>query len=243
MCANGSKQIQGLDYDESYAPAVLGTTLHIQIALSVMLGLPLWHMDISNAFQSTPAPVVEGKRIWLRYFPEYLIWLKEKHPNLWKQVNEQAKTQPAHLLALEMFKMVQGRIDTSRKWKELIEKKLMHEYHDLCLVSIRSDPCFYTGMIDGSPVLISQATYDLLVSLSRTVYFKILAAMKGAGWKMHDKGLASFFFGIRICQSDDGISIDQSPYAREIVGSVLGKDWDTKLKPGTKHSIPLPAGT
>jgi hypothetical protein len=67
--------------------------------------------------------------------------------------------------------------------------------------------------------------------------------MKKAGWTMHDKGLASFFFGIRICQSDDGISMDQTPYAREIVYTVLGKDWDTKLKSGTKHSIPLPAGT
>ena len=67
--------------------------------------------------------------------------------------------------------------------------------------------------------------------------------MKGAGWKMHDKGLASFFFGIRIHQSDDGIFIDQAPYATEIVAPVLRKDWATRLKPGVKHSIPLPAGT
>jgi hypothetical protein len=67
--------------------------------------------------------------------------------------------------------------------------------------------------------------------------------MKAAGWKMHDKGLASFFFGIRICQSDDGISIDQAPCATEVVASVLGKDWSTRLKTGLKHSIPLPAGS
>jgi hypothetical protein len=29
MCADGSKQIQGLDYDKSYAPAILGPTLQI----------------------------------------------------------------------------------------------------------------------------------------------------------------------------------------------------------------------
>jgi hypothetical protein len=115
MCANGSKQIQGLDYDKSYAPAILGTTLRVQLALSVMLRLPLWHMDVSNAFQSTPAPVIKGKHIWLRCFPEYLFWLKEKHPDLWKQMDEKARNLPAHLLALEMFKMVQGRVDASRK--------------------------------------------------------------------------------------------------------------------------------
>jgi hypothetical protein len=60
---------------------------------------------------------------------------------------------------------------------------------------------------------------------------------------MHDKRLASFFFGIRICQSDDGISIDQAAHATEVVASVLGKDWSTRLKAGLKHSIPLPAGS
>jgi hypothetical protein len=98
-------------------------------------------------------------------------------------------------------------------------------------------------MIDDSPVLISQVTDDLLVSASKTVYLKILAVMKNAGWQMHDKGRASFFFGIHICQSDDEVSIDQAPYAQEIMASVLGKDWDTKLKSGTKHSISLPTGT
>ena len=48
--------------------------------------------------------------------------------------------------------------------------------------------------------------------------------MKGAGWKTHDKGLASFFFGIRMCQSDNRILIVQAPCAIEIVASVLSKD-------------------
>jgi hypothetical protein len=185
-------------------------------------------MDVSNAFQSTP--------IWLRCFPEYLLWLKECHPDLWTQVDAKAKQQPAHLLAIEMFKMVQGRVDASRKWQELIGTILLQAKHGLGLVSNRADPCFYSGTINGS---------HLLVSVSNSVLFKDLATMQGAGWKMHDKGLTSFFFGIRICQTDDdGVSIDQAPYASELlVATVLGKDWPTDLKTGTKHSIPLPAGT
>jgi hypothetical protein len=151
MCANGSKHIQGLDYDESYAPASLATTLRIQVTLSVMLGLPMWHMDVSNAFQSTPAPVVEGKCIWLRCFPEYLYWLKEKHPELWKKVDEKAKTTPAHLLALKMFKMVQYRVDASRKLKELIENVLMHSDHGLGLTPNRADPCFIQALLMDHP--------------------------------------------------------------------------------------------
>jgi hypothetical protein len=96
--------------------------------------------------------------------------------------------------------MVQGRVDESRKWKELIETILLGTKYGLCLSSNRADLCFYTGTIDGSPVLISRATDDLLVSSSKSVYMKILSTMKGTGWAMHDKGLASFFFGIRFCR-------------------------------------------
>jgi hypothetical protein len=127
--------------------------------------------------------------------------------------------------------MVQGRVDASRKWKELIETILLGTKYGHCLSSNRADPCFYTGTIDGSPVLISRATDDLLVvSSSKSVYMKILWTMKGAGWAMHDKGLASFFFGIRFCHPMTGYPIDQAPQAKEIVASVLGKDWETKLQ-------------
>lgn len=188
--------MKGSNYNESDDPAILGTAIFgtalcVQIALSVILGLPLWHMDVvSNTFQSTPAPVIEGK--WLCCFPEYLVWLKEKYPGLWKQVYKKANssTMPAHLLAFEMFKMVQGQVDASRKRKELIEQSLIHKTHGLCLVSNHAESCIYTEVIDGLPILISRAADDhLLVSASRTVYLKILVTMKGAGWKMHDKGL------------------------------------------------------
>jgi hypothetical protein len=99
-------------------------------------------MDVSNTFQSTPAPIVEGKHIWLRCFPEHLYWLKEKHLDLWKQVNKKAKSTPTYLLALEMFKMVQGCVDASQKWKELIEKIIMDKDHGLCLISNCTDPGF-----------------------------------------------------------------------------------------------------
>ena len=86
-----------------------------------------------------------------------------------------------------MSRMAQGRVGASRKWQELIEKILMHPDHGLCLNSNQTDPCFYSGTIDGSPVLLSRAIDDLLVSVSNTFNLKILENMKGAGWKMHDK--------------------------------------------------------
>jgi hypothetical protein len=90
--------------------------------------------------------------------------------------------------------------------------------------------------------MVARATDDLLVSASRANYEVLLKAMSKK-WTMHDKGLAKFFFGIRITQSIDGISLDQIPYAKEIVATILGPEWETKHPNGKGHSSPMPAGT
>ena len=115
--------------------------------------------------------------------------------------------------------------------------------HGLCLSSNQVDPSFHAGAIDGSPMLPSRATNDLLVSASKTACLKILTTSKGASWKIHEKGLARFFFGICICQFGYGAAIDQAHHATEIIASVLSKDWTACLKSEVKHLIPLPAGT
>ena len=54
LCAHGGQQLPGIDYDESYAPAILGASMRMLVALSAWLGLRLFYADVSNAFQSTP---------------------------------------------------------------------------------------------------------------------------------------------------------------------------------------------
>ena len=213
MCANGSQQSQGIDYDEAYAPAILSITIRVEIALCNHLGLPMWHIDVSNAFQSTPAPLAAGQVIYIRCFPEYLLWLETQHPELWIQIPPE---------------------------KHEAEKVLVKE---LGLVPNRADPCFYSGIIEGEMVLVGRATDDLLIGGSEKVYRIIHDAMD-KHWKIHDKGLAKFFFGNRITQTTDGTSMDQIPYAYQLIEQVFGKDWrkHTSQSPALKHSVPLPHG-
>ena len=99
---------------------------------------------------------------------------------------------------MEIFKVIQGCKDALRKWQEEIEPVLLQ----LGLVPNRADNCFYSGIIGNSPVMVARASDDLLVAASRANYEVLLNAMYKK-WTMHDKGLAKFFFGIRITQSID----------------------------------------
>ena len=133
-------------------------------------------MDVSYAFQSTPAPIIEGNCYWLPFL--HSILCGQRNSTLIygsKSTRKHKANLLTHLLLAEMFEMVQGGVDPSHKWQELIEKIMVHADHGQCLESNWADPCFYTaGMctIDGSPVLLSRGTNDLLVSTSQTFVCK-----------------------------------------------------------------------
>ena len=54
VCVHGGLQIQGKDYDKSYAHTILSQSLKIIVAVSCCLAWMLFDSDIHNAFQSTP---------------------------------------------------------------------------------------------------------------------------------------------------------------------------------------------
>ena len=109
-----------------------------RILVALCCGLPaihgVYHFDISNAFQSTPAkPNDDGNRLWLRLFPAFMEWLQTDHPLLYNQLPDAVKKANPKSLAVEMFNHVQGRCDASRMWEEYIEPYIKDPVHGLGL--------------------------------------------------------------------------------------------------------------
>ncbi len=73
MCVNGSYQVKGVDFTESFAPTISAISIKVNIGVAIHLNCELYHIDISNASQNTPAlSNSTGTWLWLRVFPEYL---------------------------------------------------------------------------------------------------------------------------------------------------------------------------
>jgi hypothetical protein len=242
LCAHGGQQIAGLDYDESYAPAILATSFRLTVVMACHLGVWLFHLDVSNAFQSTPD---RDPKTFLRCFPEYLLWFESRFPAKYAALRKRHPTVEAHDLAMLMLKYVQGRVDASLQWKHAIEEVLIDE---LGLVPNRADSCVYTGRVEGELVFISRATDDFLVGSTIKGYRLILKMLRFRStgekrWEIHDYGLATYFFGIRILQSVDAITIDQRPFSRATLAEVFGTGWEKQPPSVGKHLVPLPAGS
>jgi hypothetical protein len=159
LCAHGGHQIAGLDYEESYAPTILATSFRLTVVLACHLGLWLYHLDVSNAFQST---IDEDPNLFLQCFPEYLLWFESRHPTAYADLRSKHPDTPPHEFALLMLKYVQGRVDASLQWKHAIEEILITE---LQLVPNQADSCMYSGSrVEGEIIIIGRATDDFLIA-------------------------------------------------------------------------------
>ena len=121
VCVNGSKQVQGVDYQESFASALLGITFNLFIAISCWFGMEVYHLDISNCFKCTPDESPE--KLWMGpIFPEWMDMIKERLPKQYEvfcgMFGDDPKDWPRNL-AVEMYSYVQGRTDASKAWDNL----------------------------------------------------------------------------------------------------------------------------
>ena len=74
QCANGSSQIKGTDFDQSYSPVAHADSFRINIAIASMHSLTASILDISNAFQNKNVPIHE--RVCVSPPPYYLNWFE-----------------------------------------------------------------------------------------------------------------------------------------------------------------------
>jgi hypothetical protein len=110
ICAHGGHQVQGRDFEESFALTVLGRSIKIAVATASFLGWKIFHFDIHNAFQTCPNDAPDGKSTWLRINQTWLDYYRERYPAKWADIELLIK-QEGHRpeqFAVEMFMFVQG---------------------------------------------------------------------------------------------------------------------------------------
>jgi hypothetical protein len=123
VCVHGGHQIQGQDFEESFAHTVLGQSIKICVAIACFLIWFIFHFDIPNAFQTCPNNAPKSERTWLRINQTWLNFFRKQYQEKWPEVQKMLdKGYTPKQFAVEMFMFVQGRTDASRKWGELIEE-------------------------------------------------------------------------------------------------------------------------
>jgi hypothetical protein len=209
----GTPQVHKVDFDNSYSPTADITTIRLQIAFTCARNYKIAVIDVKNAFQNTIAP--NDARVYVTLPPLYLEWAI-------KELNLPLDFNQTYLL--QMLNSNQGTKNAGNLWYCLLIKVLM-KYG---MIRSTVDHGYMVKQLSPEEFLyISIATDDLLVSYLQQRSFDDLVKYLEKFFELTvQNGQVIKFLGIRIIQSELGISLDQGEYVYEI----LEYYWGTNLE-------------
>jgi len=207
MCADGSKQIKGLHFNESHSPTPAIWTILTCTCVAAALSLTAYTIDIDNAFQNTPRyPTKDTKPIFITCPPLYLPWFKSRFPHF----NFKSNTK----YILQCFMNMQGLRTAGRDFHKLLKAVLA----ELNIYPTSVDNGIFVFVYKNSIVLLAISTDDILIfTKHEDFYTQVKAKLNSAFGVTSQQGLVIYYLNYRIIQSQHAISIDQTQFILDIV--------------------------
>ena len=204
-CANGSVQIKGLDYKESYAPIGGIDSIRIVIALGADLCLLIFIIDVGNAFQNTL--VHRNERIFLHLPPYYIEWFKQYYPNY-------RLPSTTTYYVLQSIHAIQGTKPAGKQWHDLIKQFFLK----FGFSSNATDNAVFIHTRGSDVIILISETDDFLILTSSVALYQELKSNLSKAFKItSQEGPVLKYLNFRIVQSQHGISIDQTDHILEMV--------------------------
>lgn len=192
LVAKGFSQVEGIDYEETFAPVVRYNTLRILICLSASLGLKITQMDAVTAF-------LNGE-------------LKEE---IYMDQPEAFGDQTAR--KCKLIKSMYGLKQSSRVWNQTLNDVLINAG----LERLKTDQCIYSSIEKDKKSVLLVAIYvdDILIFSNDEKRERMVVEALNKNFKMKFMGDASVVLGIRIERNVQmgTITLDQQKYIDDML--------------------------
>jgi len=190
--ANGMRQIEGCDYDQTFSPVVKANSIRIVFTIAISRNWVMKQIDVSNAF-------LHGN------IDERIL--------VTQPVGFEDATFPNHVCLLK--KALYGLKQSPRMWYRrlrefLIQIKFFESY---------SDPSLFICK-DGKDVMFLFSYVDdiVLTGSSATMVDSVIQKMAGE-FAIRELGNVNFFLGIHVCRTPGGLHLSQQKYLRNLLES------------------------
>ena len=189
LVAKGYAQVQGVDFEEVFAPVSRIETVRVLLALAAQGGWEVHHMDVKSAFLN--GDLTES--VFVKQPPGFIVGKGDK--------------------VLKLHKALYGLRQAPRAWNFKLDKELLA----LGFVRSKLEHAVYRRDNKNSFLLVRVYVDDLVISgpsIREIQQFKVEMKRK---FSMGDLGLLSYYLGIEVKQGEDGITLSQSAYAKKIL--------------------------
>jgi hypothetical protein len=187
--ARGFSQVEGVDYDETFAPVSRYTSIRTIIALVASMGWKLHQMDVKTTFLNGEIE----EEVYIEQ-PEGFVTRNEK----------------SHVCRLK--KSLYGLKQAPRAWYEKMDGFLMSLGFNKSVV----DPNLYYHIFGNECLILVLYVDDLFLISSERLIVECKRALTYE-FKLKDMGMMHYFSGLELWQRTDEIFPSQGKYTVEIL--------------------------
>ncbi|KAE8247330.1 hypothetical protein A4X06_0g4533 [Tilletia controversa] len=210
LVAQGYTQVEGVDYDETFAPVARLSALRMMVTLAIQLGLRLHGMDVKTAYLNGELDV----DIYMRQPPGY----------------DDGSGKVCLLL-----RTLYGLKQSGRYWYHKLRDRLL----EADFIQLKSEPCLFHKTTEQGPVIILIYVDDVAIAAPTEEAVSEIKQQFTSWFKMTDNGPLSSMLGIRINRSKCGrvATMSQTGYTDQILlqyGMTNCKPSDTPMSEASK---------
>ncbi|WJX69187.1 hypothetical protein P8452_53469 [Trifolium repens] len=208
LVAQGYTQIEGLDFDETFAPVARLESIRLLLGVACILKFKLYQMDVKSAF-------LNGYLQEEVYVEQPKGFVDPEHPNY----------------VYKLKKALYGLKQAPRAWYERLTQFLEEQGYR----KGGSDKTLFVKEERGKFIIVQIYVDDIVFGgMSNTMVQHFVQQMQSE-FEMSLVGELTYFLGLQIKQMEDTIFISQSKYARNIVKKFGMENATHKRTPAPTH--------
>ncbi|KAK2364787.1 putative mitochondrial protein [Trifolium repens] len=208
LVAQGYTQIEGLDFDETFAPVARLESIRLLLGVACILKFKLYQMDVKSAF-------LNGYLQEEVYVEQPKGFVDPEHPNY----------------VYKLKKALYGLKQAPRAWYERLTQFLEEQGYR----KGGSDKTLFVKQEKGKFIIAQIYVDDIVFGGMSNAMVQHFVQQMQSEFEMSLVGELTYFLGLQIKQMDDTIFISQSKYARNIIKK-FGMDNAThKRTPAPTH--------
>ena len=191
LVAKGYKQQYGVDYDEVFAPVARMETIRLLISLAAQMKWRIFQLDVKSAF--------------LNGYLEEDVYVEQ--PMGFVIEGQEGKV-------LKLNKALYGLKQAPRAWNTHIDKY----FQDNGFVRCQNEYALYVKTFNNDDVLFICLYVDDLIFIGNNPnLFEDFKESMSREFDMTDMGLMSYYLGMEVKQTENGIFVSQESYTKEVL--------------------------
>ncbi|KAK2417316.1 putative mitochondrial protein [Trifolium repens] len=208
LVAQGYTQIEGLDFDETFAPVARLESIRLLLGVACILKFKLYQMDVKSAF-------LNGYLQEEVYVEQPKGFVDPEHPNY----------------VYKLKKALYGLKQAPRAWYERLTQFLEEQGYR----KGGSDKTLFVKQEKGKFIIAQIYVDDIVFGGMSNAMVQHFVQQMQSEFEMSLVGELTYFLGLQIKQMDDTIFISQSKYARNVIKKFGMENATHKRTPAPTH--------